>query len=120
MQEKAHFVSEFWSLGAAFFEDPTTFDEGVVLKRWKPEYADFYKRLAEVWVSNTAFTAQEAEGLFQAAAAEAGLAPNALLQLTRVMLTGLAGGPQFFEVVALLGPEVCSRRLIAFVETRKG
>jgi glutamyl-tRNA synthetase len=30
MQEKAHFVSEFWSLGAAFFEDPTTFDEGVV------------------------------------------------------------------------------------------
>ena len=120
MQEKAHFVSEFWSLGAAFFEDPTTFDEGVVLKRWKPEYADFFRRLAEAWISHTAFTAQEAEGLFQAAAAEAGLAPNALLQLTRVMLTGLAGGPQFFEVVALLGPEVCSRRLKAFVETRKG
>jgi glutamyl/glutaminyl-tRNA synthetase len=47
------------------------------------------------------------------------VAANNYLQLTRVAISGVGGGPQFFDMVALIGKvEACSR-LNNFVTTKK-
>jgi len=56
--------------------------------------------------------------MFKANAEKLGTAPGNFLQLTRVAVSGVAGGPQFFDMVSLIGKdEVCSR-LVNFIKDR--
>lgn len=120
IKEKAHFVNEFWDIGSFFFIAPDKYDESVIKKRWNPVTKDFFGKLKDAidsrqWtVDSGQFSTANIEALFKKTAEDNGVAPGSVMQLFRVLITGMAAGPALFETVELLGKdEVVSRISIA-------
>jgi glutamyl-tRNA synthetase len=111
VKEKAHFVSEFWSNASFFFVAPASYDADVVKKRWNEQSAAFVKELKSSFEAMIEFTAANAEATFKAIAEKMGIGAGQVMQLFRVCVSGLGGGPQLFEMVELLGKDEVVKRL---------
>ena len=111
MKEKAHFVSEFWELGSYFFVVPAVYDADVLKKRLNEQTLSFIKQLHQDLDATANFTAAETENTFKATAEKAGISTGQVMQLFRVALTGVAGGPNLFETMELLGKADVINRL---------
>ncbi len=111
VKEKSHFVNEFWESGKYFFVAPISFDADVIKKRWNEQSAGFIKELAGVYKNSQSFTAQNTEILFKETAEKMGIGAGTVMQLFRVCLSGVGGGPVLFDMVELLGKEEVVRRL---------
>lgn len=119
VKEKAHFVSEFWANGSYFFIAPTTYDADVIKKRWNEQSAAFIKEVTAAYKSLNTFTAAETEATFKATAEKLGMGPGQVMQLFRVCLSGVGGGPMLFEMVELLGKEEVVKRLETSINSIK-
>lgn len=119
VKEKSHFVSEFWDAGIYFFIAPTAYDADVIKKRWNENSANFIKAVIEHFKALTTFTATDTEAAFKAAAEAQGIATGQVMQLFRVCLSGVGGGPMLFEMVELLGKDEVVKRLETAVESIK-
>ncbi|MBI2721562.1 MAG: glutamate--tRNA ligase [Bacteroidetes bacterium] len=108
VKEKVQFVHEFWEQGKYVFESPTLYDEKVMAKKWKPEsktlFTSVYAKFKTVkeWKVETITTS------FHEAEAELGKID---MQLLRVLVTGVAGGPQLFDMLALIGKSETLNRI---------
>lgn len=111
IKEKAHFTNEFWDLGSFLFIPPARYDEQVVQKRWNENAKKFFTLLASKFSAMNSFGHDEAEAKFKEVATETGIKPGEVMQLFRVVLTGLAGGPALFEMAALLGKDEVVKRI---------
>jgi glutamyl-tRNA synthetase len=119
IKEKAHFVSEFWNSSSYFFTAPESYDADVIRKRWNEQTAGFIKALAAEYERMTSFTAAESEAAFKALAEKLGIGSGQVMQLFRVCLSGVGGGPVLFEMVELLGKDEVVRRLKTAAEKIK-
>lgn len=108
IKEKAHLLNEFYDLGSYFFVAPTTFDEKVMAKKWNDSSKATYTKLRDKLSTENEWTADSLHKLFEAASAELGKID---MQLVRVLTSGVAGGPQLFDMLALLGKEEIIKRL---------
>lgn len=107
MKEKSHFVHEFYENGKFFFFPPDSYEEKVISKKWNEKSKSVFVTLkdrfsfVENWnTENVTRTFHECETI----------TGKIDIQLLRVLITGLGGGPQLFEVLNLLGKdEVVSR-----------
>lgn len=111
VKEKAHVVNEFWELGSFFFIAPQKYDETVVAKRWNAAARSFFGKLKDAWVNQNDFSHANLEAIFKATAAENNIKPGDVMQMLRVVITGLAGGPALFETIELLGKEETAKRM---------
>lgn len=111
VKEKAHFVSEFWEGGSYFFIAPTSYDQDVIKKRWNETSAEFIKTLTNIYKEISTFTAHETEAQFKSTAERMGISPGQVMQLFRVCISGVGGGPMLFEMIELLGQEEVVKRL---------
>jgi glutamyl-tRNA synthetase len=111
LKEKAHFTHEFWDSGSYFFIAPTSYDADVIKKRWNEQSANFIKEVTEAYKNLEHFTALETEAVFKATAEKLGIGSGQVMQLFRVCISGVGGGPMLFEMVALLGKEEVVKRL---------
>lgn len=111
IKEKAHFVSEFWDLGSYFFITPEAYDAEVIKKRWNEQSKQFIEVLKAAFEKAVAFDAASIEALFKSTAEGMGVNPGSVMQLFRVCISGVGGGPVLFEVAALLGKETVTGRL---------
>jgi len=105
-------VSDFIQEVRSFFEEPESYDETVVAKKWGGVFPAVledlircYESLHEDWSGTTA------EALFKEAAARQGASPGSLLQGLRLAVTGQASGPALFDWMSLRGRDVCITRL---------
>ena len=112
VMERMVLVSDFVTEVKSFFEDPVSYDEGVVAKKWGGAFPavlgdliDCYESGQDEWV------AAAAEALFKEVAAKHGVAPGSLLQGLRLAVTGQASGPALFEWMGLRGRSACVARL---------
>ncbi|MCF8284273.1 MAG: glutamate--tRNA ligase [Sphingobacteriales bacterium] len=111
IKEKAQFVNEFWSLAFYFFEEPTSFDEEIIKKRWKDQSPDFIKTFTENLKSLSDFGHENIENLFKQTAETMGVSPGSVMQIFRVAISGVGAGPAVFEMVSLIGKEKAIARL---------
>ena len=111
IKEKAHFVNEFWGLGSYFFVQPEKFDDEVIKKKWNESAAAFIAGVKDSFKSITDFTASETEKVFKETAEKMAIGAGSVMQLFRVCLSGVAGGPVLFDMVELLGKEEVISRL---------
>ncbi len=116
MKEKVFFVHEIYEQGKFFFEDPTTYDEGVIKKRWNADTKKFVAAVKDAFEKQDSWTAADLEATFKTTAETTGTSPGNVMQLFRVCVSGAGGGPVLFEMVELLGKEVIIRRLNAALE----
>lgn len=116
IKEKASFLNEFWSLGSYFFIEPESYDADVVKKRWNDKSKNFISELAKAYQSapdsyRDDFSATNAENILKQTCEKLGIKTGEVMQLFRVCISGVGGGPALFEVAALLGKDVVVKRL---------
>ncbi len=116
VKEKAHFANEFWEFGSYFFQEPAAYDEKVIKKRLNEETAKCLEALVEAISAMTSFNVAEAEAVFKETAEKQGLGAGKVMQLFRVSITGVGGGPALFEIAQLLGKEKVANRITAFLK----
>ncbi len=114
VKEKAHFINEFWDNAVYFFNAPNTYDADVLKKRLNEQTLNFIKEVTTAFSSLSNFTAAETEAVFKATAEKLGLGAGQVMQLFRVSISGVGGGPALFEIVELLGKEEILNRLQTF------
>jgi glutamyl-tRNA synthetase len=116
LQEKACFVNEFWDLGKYFFEAPGQYDDSVISKKLNPQSATFIKLFTEELIKSTDFSASTIETIFKSCCETRNIKTGEVMQLVRVSITGVSGGPALFEVLALIGKNEVINRLKHFIE----
>ncbi|MEW6470198.1 MAG: glutamate--tRNA ligase [Bacteroidota bacterium] len=119
IKEKAVFVNDFWTLGSFLFVPPGAYDAEVVRKRWNESAKSFISELKDAFSRLADFTAESAEACFKETAERLGVKTGEVMQLFRVCLSGMAGGPVLFEMAAFLGKEEAVRRLEKALNTIK-
>lgn len=110
VKEKVQFVHEFWDQGWYVFEAPGSYDEKVISKKWKEGSAATFGKLAEKFSSVSDWNTEQVTAAFHATEAETGKID---MQLLRVLVTGVSGGPQLFDMLALMGREQVVGRIQA-------
>ncbi len=108
IKEKAHFVTEFYELGSYFFVAPTSYDEKVMAKKWNDTSKVTYTALTEKLDALGIWSIDTIHDLFKEVEPELGKID---MQVVRVLITGVAGGAQLFDMLALLGKEEVVGRL---------
>jgi glutamyl-tRNA synthetase len=117
MRERAVFVRDMVEKAAWFFEDPTTYEEATVKKRWKPESGALLRELAAVVGAAEPFRHDVLHDAAQRFAESGGRKLGDLVHPLRLACTGCGAGPGLFELMALLGRETCLRRIEQAVQT---
>ncbi|NUM51954.1 MAG: glutamate--tRNA ligase [Flavobacteriales bacterium] len=111
LQEKAHFINEFWSLGFYFFTAPAEYDKEVIKKRWNEKAVLFLETFHNHFLTLSESSSAEIEATFKTICEQLQIKPGEVMQLLRVAITGLGGGPALFEIISLLGKQEVSNRL---------
>ncbi len=110
-KEKINFISELPVFASYFFEDPKSYDQQVISKRWKEYMPLFVKSVLmnvekiEVWESRLI------EDAFNMSLNELNLQSKDVLQAFRCALSGVGGGPPIFEMAEVIGKEKIISRL---------
>jgi glutamyl-tRNA synthetase len=116
VKEKVQFVHEFWDHGKYIFIAPATYDEKVMTKKWNEKSAAIFSEVRSKFGSVSDWNVENITKAFHDAEAVVGKAD---MQLLRVLITGAAGGPQLFDMLALIGREEVLQRLDKALEKNK-
>lgn len=108
VKEKVQFVHEFWEQGKYVFEAPTSYDEKVMTKKWNDKSKDVFTVVLNKFKAINDWNTDQITKAFHDAEAEVGKVD---MQLLRVLTTGVGGGPQLFDMLALVGKEETVNRL---------
>ena len=112
MKERVKSLRDMQDMTSMFFEDPIEFDEKAMKKRWKDEsvnalISSFEQLLSEIENWNTEHIEIALRNLAEIESISAGK----IIHPTRLALSGTGSGPSLFDMMELLGKEVCLRRL---------
>ncbi|MDI1355300.1 MAG: glutamate--tRNA ligase [bacterium] len=108
VKEKVQFVQEFWDHGKYIFIAPQAYDEKVMAKKWNDKSRDIFDAVVAQFEAVKDWQVEEITTHFHNAEAQVGKVD---MQLLRVLITGVAGGPQLFDMLALMGKEEVLKRL---------
>ena len=108
VKEKVQFVHEFWDHGKYIFEAPTSYDQKIMTKKWNDTSVTLFNSVLITFNSIDTWTSQNIHDAFEELLKTAGKID---MQLLRVLITGVAGGPQLFDMLALIGKDEVIKRL---------
>ncbi len=117
VKEKISFTKELWDYSNYFFQNPTEFDQAVIQKRWKDNSKQVLSDIKSVVETLESFNHEEVEKAYLSALEKNGVPSKDFLQLFRVCLTGVAGGPPLFEMAALFGKNNTVERIDYAINT---
>ncbi len=111
LKEKVSFASDLLPAADYFFNAPASYDEKVQRKKWNADVSnDISGYIAEL-VSNNMHEAQAMEDHLQAYADAKEINKGRLMQPLRWVVSGQAGGPPIFDMLALIGLDEIESRL---------
>ena len=114
MKERVTFPQEIWANGKYFFIQPEAYDEKVVQKKWDDEAKTIFSDYVNVLKTTDTLTSEIALSLLNTVLERHGVGIGKVMQMLRVVITGVAGGPDLMGIIAVLGKnEVISRLEIA-------
>ncbi len=108
VKEKVQFVHEFWEQGKYVFIAPETYDEKVIAKKWKDTSKEQFTVLMNAFLALNEWDVVSITACFHAVEAEKGKID---MQVLRVLITGVAGGPQLFDMIELIGKTAVVERM---------
>ena len=108
VKEKVQFVHEFWDHGKYIFEAPTSYDQKIMTKKWNDTSVTLFNSVLITFNSLDTWTSQNIHDAFEDLLKTTGKID---MQLLRVLITGVAGGPQLFDMLALIGKNEVIKRL---------
>jgi len=117
VKEKITFTADLWNYANYFFEAPVQYDEQVIRKKWNEKSQIVLEKIAEHISSVTDFNASALEAIYNNVLTQNEMTSKDFLQLFRVSLTGVAGGPPLFEIGHLIGKEETQQRILNSIPT---
>ncbi len=114
LKPRARSLKDFATLFRAYFRDDFEYDPAAVTKFLAdPELPAWLQELATRYAAAPEFTEASAEEILRAFAMEKNIKAGALINGSRVALTGQAVAPSLFAVMAALGKDRVIQRLSA-------
>ncbi|MCL4146461.1 UNVERIFIED_CONTAM: hypothetical protein GTU68_017261 [Idotea baltica] len=111
MKERVTFPQEIWENAQFFFFQPEEYDPKVVKQKWNDEVRVVLKEYKKALKSMNTLSAESALQTLKEILEEQGVGLGKVMQMLRVVITGLPGGPDLMEIMALLGTEEVSQRI---------
>lgn len=119
VKDRVVFVSELWDQCWFFFTRPTSYDEGVVKKRWKADTGALILDLAERLIALPEFTQVLLEAEIKQFLEERGVGMGVVMNALRLAMVGSGMGPHLIDIVVLLGKDEFISRVKLAVESIK-
>lgn len=116
MKERVSFVHEFYEKGNYFFEEPVTYEESAVKKRWKEESPLILKKYSEKISTFESPVKEDFEKALHDTAAEMNVGNGNVIHPLRLAASGVSGGPGIFEILDIIGKEKTINRINAIIE----
>lgn len=111
VKDRVNFVKELWDQSFFFFEEPVTYDEVTVKKRWKENSPELMKMAAEVINNIEDFSSNNIEETLNNWINSNELGTGPVMNGLRLMLVGAGKGPHIHEIIHLLGKETTLKRI---------
>lgn len=111
LKPRVQFQHEMVETGNYLFAPPTSYDQQVIDKKWKPGLEIFFEALCTSFSSAQNFGVSDVDTLIKDTAAAQQIKTGDIMQLFRVMISGQAGGVDLTGMVALLGKEEAVSRI---------
>ena len=110
MKERITFPAEMWTNAKYFFEAPDSYDEKILEKRWNVEVKNILHQYAVALHSIQYFDATVALATLNEVLIKNNSAIGKVMQVLRIVITGVGGGPDLMQTMAVIGKnEVISR-----------
>lgn len=108
-----HLLTDFATLGRAYFADDYTIDSKALEKnvRKHPALKEWFPLLADRFETMEAFTTENIEKATRETVEQNNINPGVLMNGTRAVVTGQPVGPGFHEFLAAIGPRRTVQRL---------
>ena len=119
MRERVSFVKDFTEKSPYFFSAPAAYEEATVKKRWKPQSAEYLKKLAEELSALENPSKSDYEEALHRTAAALGVGNGQLIHPLRLAVSGMGEGPGLFDIVNIIGKEETLRRINSAIESIK-
>ena len=113
IRERFHTLTDFATVGRAYFADDFAIDEQALNKNVlkHPELKDLLPELADRFEALPQLTAAEAERVAREFAEAKGVKPGLPINAARALITGQIKGPSMFELFEHLDKELVVKRL---------
>ena len=111
LKERVTYPNEFVDNSLILFNQPQSFDEKVVRKKWDAEAPKALMIFAEKLKAAENITAEHAKTLFWQTLEAEGYKPGQFMQTLRLVLTGEGSGPDLMTIIEILGGENASNRI---------
>lgn len=119
LKERCTFVNELYEHGNYFFEDISSYDDGIVSKKWNSKAVPVFEKLKGAIADIAAFDNKNIETTIHQFIKDHQLQNGDVLPLLRIMLSGTKNGPTVYDIAAILGKEKTLERITYFMNTFK-
>ena len=111
VKERATFIPDLWEQSYFFFENPTTYDEKVVKKRWKAGVPEIMKEIGDFLLSVDQWEATAIKSAFSDFVNSKEWGFGVVMNAFRLSLVGAGMGPDLFDICELIGKKATLLRI---------
>lgn len=119
MRERITFPQDLWEHGKFFFQSPSTFDEGVISKKWNMDAVKVLTAYKDALNTVSILNADSAKSTLEQVTQQLGIQTGKILQALRVVITGLGSGPDLMVTIEIIGKEESVKRIEFALQTLK-
>jgi glutamyl-tRNA synthetase len=111
VKERVHLITDFWNQSAFLFQAPESYNQEVVVKRWKEDTPTHLKQIIQILQSVSPFDKTIAHDKVVAFIQENQLNMGQIMNCLRLALVGDSKGPDLFEIIDFIGVEETIHRI---------
>jgi glutamyl-tRNA synthetase len=111
MRERMVFVHDIVVNSPYFFSPPGSYDEAVLIKRWKAETPVHLAAVIKAFEGAAGSTKEEFEVALKGVAASLGTSVGELIHPLRLAVSGVGAGPGLYDIFSILGRDETVRRI---------
>ncbi|TGE14907.1 glutamate--tRNA ligase [Hymenobacter elongatus] len=116
MKERVTFPNDFWREAQYFFLAPEGYDEQVIGKKWTAATATALLAFAKDLPTHSDATPDGIRTLLTMTMEHQGMKIGQVLQALRVVVTGVAAGPDLMAIMSIIGPAETAQRIEVAVQ----
>ena len=111
LKERVTFPQEIWTSGQYFFFQPTEYDAKVIRKKWNEEAKAILADYSHALMKKGTSTQESALNLLNDVLDKHGVGLGKVMQVLRVVVTGVSGGPDLMGIITVLGANEVANRI---------
>ena len=116
MRERVSFIKEIFEKGSYFFEEPITYEEAGVKKRWNIQSSEILKQYAKKIELITSPSREDYENALKDTAAYFNKGNGDVIHPLRLAVSGVSGGPSIFDILYIIGKEKTLSRINTIID----